>query len=195
MTSTPDHQPAADPGAPCPAAALAVEAAQTLRSWYALKPRAERQPAPPECIPYLGDSALGADGLTREYAARQLMARLKAIAAYAGHVPARSRKGALFQLYVAGDHLNCLGAGVVGALSVQASAALESVKAKAEGLFFHGLNALDGTDPDPDLRLLRTWFTDPAPLACLYGDHLPAQLANIAAQSAADSATDRQPAP
>jgi hypothetical protein len=142
-------------GQGCPVAALAAEAAQIVRALYALAP-----PDSPLCeasakVPALANLFEGDSGPTLEVVQSNLRKRLYGVAKFAQFRDAKSIKGALFHLYLAGNEAICIDGEIFDA--GENLRKLKGIGERLENLLYSAIGMFDDGQDD-DLRVLRSWF-------------------------------------
>ena len=145
----------------CPAAELAVEAATIIRAYYSLWRKSPIDSELKASIPDLSESAEALGGAKVDHVMECLYLRLDAIIAYAPSVWATSRKGALFQCYVAAnDRVQTISALACDADHTGRGMKLADYEKQQERLWASIIGALDDGQ-DEDLKIIRAWCFDP----------------------------------
>jgi len=148
----------------CPVSQLATQAAGIVRALYALTPAASLDWPSPE--PYRDLPDVFHDQPTEptpQGLRDHLTRRLDAIIEFAQFAFATSKRGALFQLILAGRtfELATFDCTLDGMVPCEAEQILE-VEKRGEALIVSALGALDDGS-DPDLTVLRAWLFDTRP--------------------------------
>jgi hypothetical protein len=142
-------------GQECPVAALAAEAAQLVRALHAIAGSNNFLPKVALNVPALDHLFDNDTGPTLACVQANLRKRLNAIGEFAQFRRAKSIKGALFQLYVAGNDAVCIDDEIF--VEGENHRKLRQTGNRLEDLLFSALGALDGGSDD-DLHWLRSWF-------------------------------------